>query len=146
MLRFATLPLQSGGHATTLHAVLDGLPENKLLWRILHFVGVGEAPAGLTMPAFEQAIRASADGYRMTWTELRTFAIKVEQVWDCLIVGSSVHVSIQRDTIEAAGYPGCDYVIDIFDSTELRVGAMSESDLARIRDVALGEAAAISRR
>lgn len=127
MLRFIEFPMHlKNGGSVTLQAVLARLPKNDFLWRILDFDGVGTAPNGMTMEAFEAVIRTPPDGYRATWDELVALSTGVEQTWDCLIVGSPPDIPIEADTVEATGFPGCEFVIEAFDSSRWAVGATDD--------------------
>lgn len=126
-IRFLTFPMHlKNGGLVTLRAVLVKIPKNNLLWRILYHDGVGVAPNGMTMDAFEAAIRASPDGYRATWDELVVLSAGLEQTWDCLIVGSPPDIPIEAATVEAAGFPGCEFVIEAFDSSTWTIGATDD--------------------
>jgi len=123
MLQFVQVPIHlEEGVMVTLRSILEKIPMNNLLWRVLHFEGVGKAPDGLTMSGFEQAARASPDGYHLTWDELLNFANEIEQVWDCLIVGTSNNTPIQRDIIGTGVFLNCDYIIEANDSTDWQLG------------------------
>jgi len=144
MLHFVTFPMHlGGGRIVTLQAILQRLPRNDLLWRVLHFTGVGQAPEALPMQAFEDAVRSSPDGYSFTWDKLRAFASEMEQVWDCLIVASQPQILLSRDSIDAGDFSDCEYVIDAFDSTEWKVGAKDESVCTNLRDVSWVEVASV---
>jgi hypothetical protein len=124
MLQFASIPIHpEAGTIIALRDVLGKIPANNLQWHILYFTGVGVAPDGLTMPAFERAARASPGGYRLTWNELLRFAKNIDQVWDCLIVGARHDVSVEREAMESGVLPDCDYVIAADDSTDWKLGA-----------------------
>ena len=133
MLRFMTTPMHSEVGLVTFSQVLNRLPENGLVWRILDFDGVGSAPAGMAQEAFKRVVKASPDGYGMTWSELLAFAAGTEQTWECLIVGCKPGATIKVDSLEESGFDGCEYVIQAFDSTEWSVGVASGA--ARIKDV-----------
>lgn len=126
-LRFVIFPMHlKNGGSVTLQAVLAIFPENDLLWRILDLDGVGTAPNGMTMEAFEAVIRTPPGGYRATWGELVALSAGLEQTWDCLIVGGPPNIPIEADTVEAAGFPGCEFIIEAFDSSKWTVGTIDD--------------------
>lgn len=127
MLHLVEFPMHlKDGGLVTLQAVLVRLPKNDLLWRILDFDGVGTAPNGMTMEAFEAVIRTSPDGYHATWDELVALSAGLEQTWDCLIVGSPPDIPIEADAVETSGFLGCEFVIEAFDSSKWTVRAKGD--------------------
>jgi len=126
MLQFTTFPMHVKSGLITLRRVLEKLPANDLLWHVLDFEGVGTAPDGMTMEAFEHAVHASPEGYNLTWNNLLTLASGIEQTWNCLIVGSQFGAMIVAEHIEAENFANCRYVIQAFDSTEWSIGTTNE--------------------
>ncbi|MEJ1975093.1 MAG: hypothetical protein WDN49_02555 [Acetobacteraceae bacterium] len=72
----------------TLHTVLMRLPDNDLLWRILEFDAVGEAPEWARQDAFADVALNAPDGYRVSWRNLQALACRTEQLWNGLIVAT----------------------------------------------------------
>ena len=120
--------MHTKGGLVTLRQVLEELPTNDLQWHVLDFEGVGTAPDGMTMEAFEHAVRAAPEGYSLSWDRLLMFADGIEQTWNCLIVGSQPNTVITAERIEAANFSGCCYMIQAFDSTEWSIGTTSQAE------------------
>lgn len=94
------------------------VPENKWIWAVLEFYGVGMAPAGLAMPDFEEHLRVLEKGWVFSWEELRLFANNIEQVFDCFIVAVDSVDNI-RKPIEVDEPPqNCFIALEAFDSHE----------------------------
>lgn len=133
MFRFVRIPIHpEEGITVALRDILEKIPTNDLLWRVLHFTGVGKAPDGMTMPSFERAVRASPDGYHLTWSGLLNFANEIEQVWDCLIVGTPNNIPIQREIVVSGVFLDCDYVIEADDSTDWKLGTKNSVASRRV--------------
>jgi len=129
MIQFTTFPMHAEGGLVTLRQVLDTLPANDLRWHVLDFEGIGTAPGNLTMGEFEYAVRASPEGYSLSWDELLTFANGIEQTWNCLIVGRQPGAPVIAEHVRAEDFAGCRYVVQAFDSTEWSIGAANGMDV-----------------
>ncbi len=130
MLKFKTIPMRYGGGGfVTLSLLAEILPANNLTWRILDFEAIGEVPGGARMAAFANAVRAAPKGYALSWKEFVPFASNMEQVWNCLIVATEPQITVDRTTLEDAGFPNCVYVSEVFGSNEWALGAESETIL-----------------
>lgn len=90
-----------GGH-TSLVRLIDILavfPDNEWDWRIFDYEGVGIAPSGLSMMEFERRVRASELGYVISWLDLKEFARRSEQTYDCLIAAGCAEIPLEADVI-----------------------------------------------
>ena len=113
-----TIPVTGGGFIFNLKEVLSVVPDNKWIWAVLEFYGVGIAPAGLAMPDFEEHLRVLEKGWGFSWEELRLFANDIEQVFDCFIVAVD-SVDKIRKPIEVDEAPqNCFIAFEAFDSHE----------------------------
>ena len=117
MKRFEYPVVRSDGSHVSLRDFLSRLPGHGYTWRILFFHGVGVAPNGMDMAAFEAACLGSPRGVVFAWNELKAFVDDIDQVHDCLIVASSEHASIDAEAVRQGDYAGCDFVLELFDST-----------------------------
>ncbi|MEE4674492.1 hypothetical protein V2K57_09595 [Pseudomonas alliivorans] len=106
------------GCIANLKDVTALVPENKWIWAVLEFYGVGIAPAGLAMPDFEERLRDLEKGWLFSWEELCLFANDIEQVFDCFIVAVD-SVDKIRKPIEVDEPPqNCFIALEAFDSHE----------------------------
>lgn len=113
-----TIPVTGEGFIFNLKEVLSVVPDNKWIWAVLEFYGVGIAPAGLAMPDFEERLRSLEKGWVFSWEELRLFANDIEQVFDCFIVAVD-SVDKIRKPIEVDEAPqNCFIAFEAFDSHE----------------------------
>ncbi|WP_447007297.1 hypothetical protein ACRAKI_12875 [Saccharothrix isguenensis] len=97
--------------------VVAHVPSNKWTWSILDFSGVGDAPHGMAMPAFEELVRSTLGGYRLSWRELHAFALGLHQVVDCTIVSAENPDSLIVDELDVDNFGHCAFVIQAFDSS-----------------------------
>lgn len=113
-----TIPVTGEGFIFNLKEMLSFVPDNKWIWAVLEFYGVGIAPAGLAMPDFEERLRDLEKGWLFSWEELRLFANDIEQVFDCFIVAVD-SVDKIRKPIEVDEPPqNCFIALEAFDSHE----------------------------
>ncbi|MEV4387604.1 hypothetical protein AB0J68_18120 [Micromonospora sp. NPDC049580] len=75
-----------GGSLLSISDVLAAFPENRYVWVIFEFFGVGRAPMGMGMPEFEDRVRSAPKGLQMTWADLEAFGVGVTQAFECEIV------------------------------------------------------------
>lgn len=78
------------------------------------------------IPDFEQELQEMQSGHAMTWRELVEFSRRLEQVWNCVIVGSEAKFMDKHAILRNQDYAGCDSVIEAFDSTEWKIGGRSK--------------------
>ena len=71
--------VRSGGSPVRIGDILARLPGNGFNWSVLYFYGVGVAPRGMDMAAFENACLHSAHGFSLGWDELLTFVDGIDQ-------------------------------------------------------------------
>ncbi len=113
-----TIPVTGEGFIFNLKEMLSFVPDNKWIWAVLEFYGVGIAPAGLAMPDFEERLRDLEKGWLFSWEELCLFANDIEQVFDCFIVAVD-SVDKIRKPIEVDEPPqNCFIALEAFDSHE----------------------------
>jgi hypothetical protein len=74
-----------GNRVIQLADILALFPDNDWFWRILDFDGVGELPNGDLWPSFMKTIIDIPGGRRMSWPQLKEFALGLRQTWDCKI-------------------------------------------------------------
>ncbi len=140
MLQLKTIPIHyDDNELVTLSQVVGVLPANNLTWRVLRLWAIGEAPGGASMDSFENAVRVAPEGYPLAWKELLLFASRMEQVWDCLIIATEPKITIDRKTLEDAGFANCIYVIEAFDSSEWTMGAHSVAILKSFSEIVDGK-------
>lgn len=110
------------GRAVQLTEIISMIPENDLVWSILEFNGIGEAPNEISMDEFENIVKNKQSGIVMSWRELKFFSNKIYQVIDCIIVGGKdlhcFHLQKNEDL-----FTRCDIFLNVFDSTEWSVWA-----------------------
>jgi hypothetical protein len=71
------------GSVASLSEILSAFPDNDFVWTIVEFFGTGRAPAGMSMPDFEDEVRSTPAGVGMTWPEFRRFSADLDQTFDC---------------------------------------------------------------
>ncbi|MBN0046819.1 hypothetical protein JS756_22445 [Streptomyces actuosus] len=76
------------GGTVGLADLLTLVPGNDWVWSILDFDGIGNVPTGLGFEEFRAEVRASPQGYVMSWGQLRQFAVGVRQCFDLLLVAA----------------------------------------------------------
>ncbi|RJL35795.1 hypothetical protein [Bailinhaonella thermotolerans] len=85
-MRDVSFPMhQPSGRLIQLIDILDRLPDNRWVWVVREFWGVGVAPHDMSMEQFEGLVRAEGRGYALSWPALREFAAQLEQTHDCTI-------------------------------------------------------------
>lgn len=136
MTNTLTFPaFRNNGVPVQLAEVLAVIPENNLVWSILEFDGIGEAPNNLTMDEFEQLVRKRPGGLVMSWSQLRDFSERISQTIDCVVVGARS----DRDILSArrAGdyLSSCEVVLEMFDSTEWTVWALDTGLMQRFASI-----------
>jgi len=120
----------------SLYDILQSIPDNNWVWKILVFEGVGYAPNNMTIPEFEELINSSDEGYNMTWKELNTFAKAMGDIYDFVLIATETSSDIVYKNIEdknISKYSDCKILIEIFDSTtwELRIS----DDIELLQDI-----------
>lgn len=111
----------SAGSPVRIGDVLGRLPGNGFNWSVLYFHGVGVAPRGMDMVAFENACLHSAHGFLLGWDELLDFVGRIDQANDLLIVASTQPDRIDAQAVREDDYSGCEFVLNLFDSTSLDI-------------------------
>ena len=122
------------GSSIELKDLLSRIPENRWVWAILDFYGIGEAPNDLSMEDFETAVQTEPDGFIMTWQELKEFSSRLNQTYDCLIVASSSLGDLPSDRSAKENFCGCDVVIEAFDRTEWSISIRDPVLLKKFSD------------
>jgi hypothetical protein len=137
MMQMRSFPMdRSDGSKISLEELLTVVPGNQWTWYVLDFYGIGRAPDGQPMIAFEEEIRSSDNGVAMTWTELNDFARALDQTIDCQIVATVLQSPVSRDRVERKDFCGYEMVLDGFDSTEWAVWARDSNVSDRVARVA----------
>jgi hypothetical protein len=80
------------GSKIRLLDVLNEFPEGDLVWSVMGFRGVGEAPDGLRMDEFEQRTLSQPGGVVMSWADLMHFSERLEDTMDCTLVARSAQL------------------------------------------------------
>ena len=113
--------VRSDGSPVRIGDILARLPGNGFNWSVLYFYGVGVAPRGMDMAAFENACLNSAHGFSLDWDELLTFVDGIDQAFDLLVVASTQPDRIDAQAVREDDYSGCEFVLNLFDSTSLDI-------------------------
>jgi hypothetical protein len=122
MMKALTFPVfRNNGVAVQLREVLAVIPENDLVWSILEFNGMGEAPNSLSMDEFEELIRKKPTGFMMSWGELTKLSGGFYQTIDCIVVGAKAERDILNARMAGDNFSSCEVVLSAFDSTEWSV-------------------------
>lgn len=123
-MQIIELPMRRRGNSNSLQLadILAVIHSNDLIWSMLDFYGVGHPPGGMTMAEFEERVRASASGYRMSWFELKAFANDLEQTYDCTIVAVDSEEDLRAVALDLESFERCRLMIRAFDSTKWEVG------------------------
>ena len=123
MNAFTFPAFRKNGQAVQLAEVLAVLPDNNLMWSILEFNGMGEAPDNLSMDEFEEMISRRSGGLMMSWNDLKQIAVRFQQTIDCIIVGAESAQNILNTHKESDDFSSCEVVLTVFDSTAWSVWA-----------------------
>lgn len=116
--------------------ILSVIPGDGLNWSILDFYGVGRPPGGETMAEFEERVRGSAIGHRISWPELRDFANDLEQTIDCTIVAAESEEELRVLAQDVDNDEKLRVMIRALDSTkwEVKIRDSNLESAARIGD------------
>ena len=131
MMKALTFPaFRNNGIAVRLADVLAVIPENELVWSILEFNGMGEAPGNLSMDDFEEQVRRKPGGLMMSWSALKEISVGFHQTIDCIVVGAKTEQDILNAQMAGDDFSSCEIVLNAFDSTEWSVWTR-DSELMR---------------
>ena len=119
MVRF---PMHVKGKKITLQEVLAVMGPEAVRYcdrqlRLVYLDVVGRAPKGMTMRDFKSQIRTEINGYPMTWQELSPMSEAIEDLNECLIVGTFPGREIDAERVRAEEWDDCCCVIEGFDSS-----------------------------
>lgn len=120
---------RSDGKAVRLVELLAVIPQNDLVWSILEFDGLGDAPCGLSMEDFEGLVREKAGGFMVSWNELKLLSCGFLQEINCMVVGAKAETDILSTTEDDFSF--CEVVLNLFDSTEWSVWARDTDVMKR---------------
>ena len=135
-MKALTFPaFRPNGMAVELAELLAVIPKNELVWSIIDFYGIGEAPDNLSMEEFEQSIRTKPGGFVMSWLELKKFADRLEQTIDCVIIGAKSELDILNANYVGDDFTSCEVVLRALDSTEWHVWARKETLVKKLASV-----------
>ncbi len=109
-----------GGRIIQLDDVLANLPENNWIWGILYFDGTGTFPNEMTWQEFEKSCRAPK-GRIMHWPELKAFAAKLYQTYDCLIIAVKSENDIDPAAFKSDIFDKCLIAIEAHDSGSWKI-------------------------
>lgn len=124
MMKFSTFPSFRGdGSLVQLADFMSAVPENKWVWAVLDFYGIGNAPNDLSMEDFETLVRSKPNGFIMTLAELKDFSRSLDQTYDCLIVAARSLQDISGDRSAKENFSNCEVIIEAFDRSEWSVWA-----------------------
>jgi hypothetical protein len=126
---------RNNGMAVQLAEVLAVIPENDLVWSILEFNGMGEAPDNLSMDEFEELVRRKTGGLMMSWGELKKLSDGFYQTIDCIVVGAKTEQDILNAHKMGDDFSSCEVVLSAFDSTEWSVWAHDPELMKRLASV-----------
>lgn len=129
------LAFRENGMAVQLAEVLAVIPENDLMWSMLEFNGMGEAPNNLSMDAFEELVRSKPGGLMMSWNELKKLSGGFSQTIDCMIVGAKTYLDILNAHKAGDDFSSCEVVLNVFDSTEWSVWARDAELMNRLANI-----------
>lgn len=135
MKAFTFPAFRPDGIAVRLAELLAVIPENELVWSVLDFYGIGEAPDNFSMDEFEQVVRKKPGGFMMSWPELKKFADRLDQSIDCVIVGARSEQDVLKTNFAENDFVSCEIVLSVFDSTEWSVWAREEKLMKRLASV-----------
>jgi hypothetical protein len=118
----------------TLPMILNGIGADgaKLYWSLLYLSATGDLGDGKSIVDFEDDISASPNGFYLVWQELDELSHKFDQIFDILIVGSTIKESIKKYTNDEDLYSNFPIVIDLFDGAYWRVYASDEEIIRRL--------------
>ena len=135
MMEYLTLPMhRASGDIVQLTDILGRIPNNKWVWSVLEFNGVGIAPGDIDMDEFERLVSATPGGQHFSWSDLQAFAKKLEQTYDCLIIAVGNEEDINLFLDEGGNAERCQFVIEAHDSTSWNVAARSKDILHKLLD------------
>ncbi len=123
-MQFIEFPMHlEEGCVVQLAELLKMIPNNNWSWRVLDFDGMGILSINMSMEEFEERVRSTPTGYRLSWRELKIFAEKLEQTWDCLIVAVESESDLVAEELSTDNFDRCLVVLRAFDSTSWSVSA-----------------------
>lgn len=109
---------RANGMAVQLAEVLAVIPDNDLVWSVLEFNGMGDAPCNFFMDDFAELVRKKPGGLMMSWDELKKLSSGFSQTIDCVIVGAKTAQDILDAHKAEDDFSSCEVVLNAFDSTE----------------------------
>ncbi|MFK0155157.1 hypothetical protein ACIQVK_24135 [Streptomyces sp. NPDC090493] len=122
------------GGTVGLDSLLALVPENKWVWSVLDFDGIGQGVDGLGYAEFRQKMASSSQGYVMSWAQVREFATGVGQFFDLLLVAARERRLLDPERFAAGDFAGCPLVLTASDSTwwtvEIDTDTEGAADLA----------------
>lgn len=121
--------------AIRLSELLAVIPDNQLIWSVIDFYGMGEAPNDLSMDEFERLVHAKPKGYIMPWIELKKFADGLDQAIECTILGAKSEHDILKVKSKNNNYIFCDIFLRLFDSTEWSIWARDSEIMKSLASV-----------
>ena len=112
------------GIKTQLSDLLAYVPENKWNWNLYELSGIGCAPAGLSMPEFEELVLSLNNGYAMTWSEVKELSTTLTDISSCFLAAVTNPVSF--DDLDSGNLKDCLALIKIFDSTSWEIDLIKD--------------------
>lgn len=103
------------GEKTTLAELLAKMPENNWNWYLYDFEGIGIAPEGMDMQAFENLVVTQTYGYPFCWLSLKAFCSTLTDVRSCLL--AAVKHPVDYELLESKEGSDVLALIRIDDST-----------------------------
>lgn len=88
---------------------------NSFFWSILDLNAIGNLGKGKSIPAFEEEIRNSKNGFFINWEDLKSLSYKFEQIIDISIIGCSNPNFLRFYENDQEMYETCDTVIEMID-------------------------------
>lgn len=132
-MKSISFPMHLSDRLVGLDQVVSLLPVTALHWSILDFDGIGTAPDEMSMDEFQAVTHSTPGGYRLSWQDLRDFASRMEQTFECLIVGARVPSDFDASRFDKDDFRDCCIVLQAFDSTEWSVSAHDSNLLDSFR-------------
>ncbi len=105
---------------------------NSLHWSILDFSGIGDLGEGKSIPAFQEQIIKSKNGFFINWDDLNQFAQKMEQIFDIIIIGCTDPNLLKRYDSDQKRYEMNDISIEMFDGGFVEVFTNDRSLINRL--------------
>ncbi|WP_342330265.1 hypothetical protein [Pedobacter sp. FW305-3-2-15-E-R2A2] len=112
-----------------LNCLEDG---EKIEWGMLWLEAVGELDGERSIVDLEQEINKSEKATMMTWKELIELSSQIIQGINLLIIGDRLRVKIKKYLTDKEMYSGCDYTIELIDSSYWIIHSKNETFLENV--------------